>query len=155
MKKQFAFLIPAFILVLFVVSSCGKEDDPIVVKTKTELLAQGSWKFKSASAAGTDVSNLAPPFDACRKDNILTFTTAGTGTIDEGLTKCNSGDLQVTQITWSFLTNETILRVSAPLFTNTGNDFTLVSLSETELVVSIGYSPPVGPIILVTITFNH
>ena len=84
MKKQFAFLIPAFILVLFVASSCGKEDDPIVVKTKTELLAQSNWKFKSASAAGTDVSNLAPPFDACRKDNILTFTAAGAGTVDEG-----------------------------------------------------------------------
>lgn len=154
MKKQFAFLIPAFILVLFVVSSCGKEDDPIVVKTKTELLAQGSWKFKSASAGGTDVSNQTP-FDACRKDNILTFTAAGAGTIDEGPSKCNVGDLQTTSITWNFAANETTLHVSNPLFANTGNDFTLVSISETELVVSIGYAPPVGPVILVTITFSH
>lgn len=152
MKKQFAFLIPTFILVLFVVSSCGKEDDPIVVKTKTELLAQGSWKFKSATVGGVDASS---SLQACQKDNILTFTAAGAGTIDEGLTKCNGGDPQQAFLTWNFAANETTLHVSNPLFTNTGNDFTLVSISETELVVSIGYAPPVGPVVLVTITFSH
>lgn len=147
-------MIPAIILALFV-SSCGKDENPPAPKTKTELLTQGTWKFKSASAAGTDVSNQAPPFNACRKDNILTFTAAGAGTIDEGATKCASGDPQTSPVTWSFLSNETMLRVSVPLFPNTGNDFTLVSLSETELVVSIGYAPPVGATILVTIIFTH
>jgi hypothetical protein len=154
MKKQFFFLIPAIVLALFV-SSCGKDEEPPVVKTKTQLLTQSSWRFKSASASGIDISNQAPPFDPCRKDNILTFTAAGAGTIDEGATKCAGGDPQTSPVTWSFLSSETMLRISAPLFPNTGNDFTLVSLSETELVVSIGYAPPVGATILVTITFNH
>ena len=153
MKKQFAFLLPVIVLVLFV--SCGKDEEPPVVKTKTQLLTQGTWKFKSASAGGVDVSNQAPPFNPCRKDNILTFTAAGGGTLDEGPTKCASGDPQTSPVIWSFLTNETILRVSAPLFPSTGNDYTLVSLSETELVVSIEYAPIVGPTFLFTIIFSH
>jgi Lipocalin-like domain len=152
MKKQFAFLIPAFTLVLFAISSCGKEDDPIVVKTKTELLAQGSWKFKSATASGSDASGY---LTTCQKDNIYTFVAAGTGTTDEGLTKCNVVDPQTTSFTWIFTTNETVIQVSSAFFTNTSNNFTLISLTETELVVSTFYNPLLGPSILVTITFQH
>ena len=152
MRKQFAFLNVAFIASIFILSSCQKEDNIPVPKTKTQLLSQSSWKFKNATASGTDIS---ASLQACQKDNIIIFAAAGTGTLDEGANKCNAPDPQTTSLTWSFLSGETVLRVSVALFSGTGNDFTLISLTETELVVSILYTPPVGPSITVIITFQH
>jgi hypothetical protein len=152
MKKQFAYFITTLILVLFIVSSCGKDDDPIVVKTKTQLLTQSSWKFKSAFVGTTDYSGF---LQTCQKDNILTFSSNGSGNIDEGLTKCNGADPQNTLFTWNFQTNETILFISTPLFTNGSSTFDLISVSETELVVSQFFNPPAGPSPTVVLTFNH
>jgi hypothetical protein len=153
MKKQIQFLIVLIAANFFIFSSCNKSDvTPPTPKTKTQLLTQGSWKFKSATANGGDASGY---LSACQKDNIYTFLAAGTGTVDEGLTKCNPADQQTTSFTWSFMTNETILHINTALFTNTTNDFTLISLSETELVVSTFYTPLVGPSVLITITFLH
>ena len=52
---------------------------------------------------------------ACYKDNIVTFMLRGTGTADEGATKCNPGDPQTAAFTWSFQTSETVLFVSTRL----------------------------------------
>ena len=153
MKKQLRLLFVLIAANFFIYSSCNKSDPPAPTpKTKTQLMTQSSWKFKGATANGADASGY---LQACQKDNIYTFVAAGTGTTDEGLTKCNAGDPQTTPLTWSFMSNETILHINAALFTNTSNDFTLISLSDTELVVSTVYTPPVGPVILVTITFQH
>ena len=152
MKKQIQLLIVLIAANFFIYSSCKKSNDPPVTKSKTELLSQGTWKFKSATANGSDASGY---LTACQKDNIYTFLAAGTGTVDEGPTKCNVGDPQITSLTWNFASNETILHISSALFTNTSNDFTLITLTETELMVSTFYFPPVGPSILVTITFQH
>ena len=153
MKKQIQLLFVLIAANFFIFSSCNKTDNPPPVpKTKTQLLTQGTWKFKGATASGADISS---SLQTCQKDNVITFVSAGTGTIDEGLTKCNVADPQTSSLTWNFATNETILHISATLFSGTGNDFTLISLTETELVVSIGYAPPVGPIILIVITFQH
>ncbi|MEP6700268.1 MAG: lipocalin family protein [Bacteroidota bacterium] len=146
MKKQFAVLALGFILIF---SSCSKDNTP--PKTKTQLLTQGSWKFKSATTGGTDFSS---SLQACQKDNILIFVAAGgTGTVDEGPTKCNAGDPQTTPFTWNFQSNETILFISTVLFTGGNSNFTLVSLSETELVVSQDVT--IGPTRNVVVTFMH
>ncbi len=152
MKKQFAFLIPVFILVLFVASSCGKEDDPIVVKTKTQLLSQGTWKFKSATFAGSDVSS---SIQSCQRDNILAFVSTGTGSADEGLTKCNMSDPQTNPFAWNFQSGETILFISTTLFTGGSSTFDLITLTETELVVSQGITVGPGPTRLIVVTFIH
>ena len=151
MKKQL-FLSLVFILAnAFIFSSCKKDDTP-APKTNTELLTQSSWKFKGATAGGTDASGY---LTACQKDNIYKFFVPGSGTIDEGPTKCNAGDPQTTLFTWNFAASETMIHISVAFFSNTSNDFTLLKLTETELVVSTYYTPPVGPTILVTITFQH
>jgi hypothetical protein len=153
MKKQLSFLFVLIAANFFIYSSCKKNDyTPPTPKTKTELLTLNSWKFRSATAGGSDASSY---LQACQKDNIYTFLTAGTGTTDEGPTKCNAGDPQTTNLTWNFAASETILHISSVLFTNTSNDFTLISLSETELVVQTYYTPPIGPTILITISFQH
>jgi len=132
--------------------SCGKDDDTPAPKTKTQLLTQATWKFKSATVGGTDYSS---SLQACQRDNIYTFVANGTGTADEGATKCNAADNQTNPLTWNFASNETILFISVTLFTNTSNMFTLISLTETELVVSTVYTPIGGPSLTVVVTFQH
>ena len=135
----------------FSLNSCDKEDVPDE-KTKTELLTQSSWKFKTATANGTDVSNQNPPFAPCRKDNIITFAINGSGTISEGATSCTPAEN--TNFTWNFTGNESIIHFSAALYPNAPNDVTLVSISETELVISFPYV--VGPVtVTVIVTFQH
>ena len=118
-----------FLTVCF--TACKKT--PVHIKTNAELITQSSWKFDNAKVNGIDVSAF---LQACQKDNLLVFVSGGTGTVDEGATKCNTGDPQTTAFTWSFLNNETTLHISAILFTGGNSDFTIVTLSETQLVLS-------------------
>ena len=133
MKKQFFLNLSVLVLTFLFITGCEKDDDPAPAKTKTELLAQGNWKFSSATVGGSDVSAF---LQACQKDNTLTFVSAGTGTIDEGATKCDAGDPQTSPFTWSFQNNETVLFISATLFAGGSSTFNLVTLTETQLVVS-------------------
>ena len=129
-------ILPVLILVFSLVinSSCSKDgDDPPAAKTKTELLASSNWKFSDAKVNGISVASF---LETCQKDNILTFLAGGTGTADEGPTKCDAADPQTNPFTWSFQTNETVLFVSTPFFTGGSSTFTIVSLTDTQLIVS-------------------
>jgi hypothetical protein len=133
MKKTFALILSISMATAFIFSSCNKDDDNTPAKTKTELITSASWKFSSATVGGTDVSAF---LQACQKDNKVTLVAAGTGTLDEGTTKCNAGDPQITNITWNFQSSETQVFVSYPLFTGGSSTFTLVSLTESTMVLS-------------------
>jgi hypothetical protein len=150
MKRLKSILI-IFLTAVFFLSACSKSDDNPPPKTKTELLTQGSWKFDHATAAGSDVSN-APQL-ACYLDNVMTFSTNFTGTITEGANVCTTP--APATFTWSFQDNETTLRFSFTLFQGGSSDFTIVSLTETNLVLSqtmtIAPLPPTN----VVVTFKH
>jgi hypothetical protein len=133
MKKQFLSLLSLISISFLVIMGCKKDDAPPPAPTKTQLISQSTWKFSGATVGGTDVSAF---LQTCQKDNILTFAAAGTGSADEGPTKCNAGDPQTNPFTWSFMSSETILHVSTVLFTGGSSDFTLVSMSATQLVLS-------------------
>ena len=120
------------LLISLFFTACSKSDSNSS-KTNTELITQGSWKFSNAKVSGTDVSAF---LQTCQKDNILVFAAAGTGTLDEGATKCNSSDPQSNPFTWNFATNETVLHVSTVLFTGGSSDFSIVSLTGAQLVLS-------------------
>jgi hypothetical protein len=138
------------ISVLF--AACSKSDSNNTPKTKTQLLTQASWKFSTATVGGTDVSSV---LNSCQKDNILTFSaTGGTGTLDEGATKCSVSDPQTQNFTWSFTNNEGTLHVSQVFFTGGSSDFTIVSLTDTQLVVSQVVSVA-GSMQTAVITFIH
>lgn len=139
------------VLILFaaVFQACKKSSSS---KSKTELLTQTTWKFSAATANGNDASNY---IDACQKDNTYTFVSAGTGNVDEGLTKCDPGDPQTIPFNWNFASNETVLHTSTTFFSGASNDFTITTLSETQLVVSFPYTPPVGPTLQMVVTFIH
>lgn len=153
MIKRFLLAAVLFSALQILNTSCSKDnDDPAPAgKTKTELLVKSSWKFSDAKVGGASVAAF---LQACQKDNVATFVASGTGTADEGLTKCNGADPQTTPFTWNFQTNETILFVSTPLFTGGSSSFTIVSLTETELVVSQNMTIS-GSTQNVVITFIH
>jgi Lipocalin-like domain len=130
MQKKILYIIillfPAFVFPI----ACKKSSHD---KTKAELIAQSPWKFDNAKVAGTDVSAF---LDDCDKDNTVIFATNGTGTADEGATKCNAADPQTVSFTWEFQSNETILVASAPLFPGGNGTFTIITLTESQLIVS-------------------
>lgn len=150
MKKQ-AWTIAAITTLFFSCLAACTNKDPVHVKTNTELITQSTWKFDNAKVGGTDVSAFV---QACQKDNIITFVSTGSGTLDEGATKCNAGDPQTTPFTWNFASNETVLHISAILFTGGSSDFNIVTLSETQLVLSQNITIS-GTTQNAVITFKH
>jgi hypothetical protein len=129
MRKLSLNLITCTVFFALLFTSCEKET---TVKTKTELISQSTWKFDHATSSGFDVSSL---INACIKDNIITFSSNGSGTTDEGPTKCNAGDPQTQNFTWNFITNETVLNVNAAIFAGQSGNFTILALTETSLAL--------------------
>ncbi len=150
MKKQLTLGITCLACILSLSLGCKEDTPPPPQPTKTENISRSPWIFLSASANGTDVSN-APQL-ACFKDNVITFTANLNGTITEGANVCSP--TTAGPFTWSFTTGETVLVLSAPLFPGGTTTFTIVSLDQTNLVVSqaVTFLPPPGT---VTITFKH
>lgn len=152
MKKHLLSQIFLITLIVFAFAACDKgggEDQ----KTKTELITQSAWKFDKATAAGFgDVSSYV---DACYKDNLITFASNLTGTVSEAAVVCSPSTAG--NFTWAFQTNETILNISATLFPGGSSNFTLVTLNETNLVISqdVTLPPPVSITANVVFTLKH
>jgi hypothetical protein len=130
MNKHLKWLAPLFATVILI--SCGKEEDPPETKTKTQLLTQSSWKFQSATASGTDITNNSAIL--CIKDDVITFSSNGTGTIVEGANICTP--TTAGNFTWSFQSGETVVVMSSGLFPGGSGTFTVNSLTETTLTIS-------------------
>jgi hypothetical protein len=120
-------------------------------KSNTELLTQAAWKFDHATATGYgDISAQIP---ACYKDNITSFVSNGTGTIDESANVCSPSTAG--SFTWNFLTNETVLHLSTVLFTGGTTDFNIVALNANNLVISQMVTIAPLPATTVEFTFKH
>jgi hypothetical protein len=147
MLKQI-FLVPVFTLALLS-TGCSKDDDT-PQQTRTELITQGSWKFESASAMGQDVSGA---LDDCLVDNIYTLASNGTGSIDESTLICDPS--AAGNFTWEFQANESKLNVSTALFPGGSGLFDIVSINQTNLVVSQEMTISPFPTTTVQITLKH
>jgi hypothetical protein len=152
MMKRLISLMSLLAIVATVNVSCSKDDDPAqpAGKTKTELITKASWKFEKAVAGGSDIS-LA--IKSCLKDNTVTFAVNKTGSISEEADICSPSSAG--NFTWEFQTNETILHSSQPVFPGGSNDFKIVSLTETNLVVSQMMTVSPYPPTTVEVTFKH
>ncbi len=147
MKNSTLLLLVLTVSVFF--SACKKEK----AKTKTELLTQTSWKFDKAVATG--YGDISSQIDACYKDNNITFVSNGTGNVTEEAVVCSPSTAG--GFTWQFQSNETVLQISTQLFAGAGNQFTIVSLSETVLVLSqmVTLPAPISANVNVEVTFKH
>jgi hypothetical protein len=152
-------ILALFSIMLF--GSCQKDEGGTTPKTKQELISSSAWKYNDAKIDsdnnGTgDVALPAGLVEPCQTDNTLVFTSNGTGTLDEGPTKCDAGDPQSVPFTWSFGSNETVINFSSVVFAGVGGDFKIISLTETELVLSKQLTvPPVPLPVTVVVSFKH
>jgi hypothetical protein len=135
-------LIPA-IAIAIGVASCGKDDDDDNPPgmTRTELIAASVWKYDTAGIDadrnGTMDTSLPPGIiQSCDTDNTLTFRANGTGTLDEGATKCDDTVPQTSEFTWSFSNNENVVTFSDSLFTGIDGNVNIISLTENDLTLS-------------------
>jgi|SRR6218665_594217 len=158
MKKHLLSFMALAVLFPAVLSGCSKDDDDDNSgETKTELLIRSTWKLDKAEA-GIDITSL---FETCEKDNTITFTaasnsaTSGSGTLDEGPTKCNSGDPQSASFTWELVSNGTVLRSSRALLEGGSTDFNIITLNGTNLVLSQQMTVDPYPATTVTLTLKH
>jgi hypothetical protein len=147
--KQFQIAFGIFLLIVVGFAACKKSSS--AAKTNTELITQSSWKFDKATVGGFDASQF---LQTCQTDNIITFSTGGTGTVDEGPTKCNAGDPQTDAFNWNFVNNDS-LHISTVLFAGGGTDFKIVTLSDTQLVGSQDITIAPGNVQTVVATFIH
>lgn len=149
MQKQYFTLI--LIAAAFITAGTGCQKDP-APKTKTQLLTQASWKFSTASASGTDITNNAAI--ACIKDDVITFTSSNTGTITEGTIVCSP--TTAGSFTWSFQSGETQLQMSSGIYPSGSGLFTITALTETSLTITQNVViPPSSSAIPVSATYIH
>jgi hypothetical protein len=121
--------------------SCKKNDsNPSGGTTKTTLVSQQSWKFDNAGLDpdknGTidlDISGQIPVYIT---DNTISFTSAGSGSVDEGTTKNNLTDPQTIPFTWSFASNETLININGAAIAGKGGQYKIVTLSSTKFTLS-------------------
>jgi len=98
--------------------SCKKDkDDSSTVKTKTELLTVGNWKYTACIISpaydyygdGNPVTNIFNILKPCEKDDFETYKTNGTWEYNEGPTKCDQSFPQIFSEAWRFTADETRL----------------------------------------------
>jgi len=146
MKKHGILLSYSLFAALLILSSC-QDDEDFVLKTKTQLITQGSWNFEKATAIippATTQSDVSANIPACYKDNVVRFTSATNGTVANPVV-CTPTDTTPTTFTWSFQSGETVITLNAPIFPGGTNSFNLVTLTETSLVISQDVTVPPSP----------
>jgi hypothetical protein len=118
--------------------SCKK--DSSTSATKTDLITKAAWKYQDAGADidknGTIDLSISSQLQECEKDNTLTLKADGTGTLDEGATKCDPSDPQSSNVSWSFSNNETLLNFTGAGILGISGQFKILSLTETALSFS-------------------
>ena len=125
--------------------SCTDDDDPIVPQTVDQKLV-GSWKVTAATinpaidldgdsiAETTDIYN-SILFSVCDKDDLTIYSSDYTYKEDEGATKCDPSDPQISETgTWGLNSTKTMVT-----HTHSGivdPPIVIVSLTSTTLTAS-------------------
>lgn len=128
--------IPSIVLLFITAMSCSKDE-----KTTIEILNAHPWKLSAAvispgitnPANGSVITDLLALAGSCLSDNVFSFTLDSKYVEDEGPTKCDPSDPQLTTgtITWS-ADNKT--------FTVDGIAYNLQTVSDNKIVYSFSAS---------------
>lgn len=137
MKKSTLILL----VTLFILNACKEETetpdktDDTTAKTKTELISAAPWKYIFGTVSpgllinGNVVTDISAGVPECILDDIEIFYDDGTGSLDEGPTKCNPLDPQSEDFMWFFNSEETTL-------TYDDETFNLNTLTKDTLAIS-------------------
>ena len=151
----------SFVLVVSFLAFQGCKDDEETAtitpaaKTKTELISASPWIVSAGTVSpgmpygeGNLITDLFSMSEPCEKDDETIFKADGTGSQNEGATKCDpQGGQELGAFTWSFNATETEL-------IKDGDTFGLEELSETNMVVTTILIED-GTSYTVTSTFGH
>jgi hypothetical protein len=151
----------AFVVVLigFVVFSCQKDDDKDDNnQNSVQLITSGAWKYDTVTIDynkdGTPDAPGTSFIMACDRDNLITFKSDSTGTVDEGSTKCNSSDPQTTSFKWWFK-NSTTLTTPDPIFAGESGDAKVTVLTSTKLQLQKEVANPLGGTVNIIADLKH
>ena len=132
MKTLSTYLLTAA-LGLSVLSGCKKDSDNAAAPSKTSQLTAKSWRPTDIKVSGQSIF-VAPFFNACDKDDFITFNADKSAIYDEGTLKCDASSPQTARGSWEFTTNETKLKLTDP--SGTIIEGTIVTLTSTALVMN-------------------
>jgi hypothetical protein len=135
-------------------SNCSKEGGSTPA-TKTATLSAKAWKIEKSGvdADKNGTIDLLDTQQACQLDNTFLFKTDGTGTFDEGASKCKMDDPQSGAFAWTFKSNETILSAVIAALGFSG-DATISMLNDTTLEVYQDVTIA-GTLVRYVIRFKH
>ncbi len=141
-------------------TSCKKEEKepeptpaptpaPAPAQTNTQKITGKAWKTTAATVdpaynvGGTMITDWYSQMPACSKDDLMTLNSNGTYTEDEGASKCDPSDPQVTTGTWVWNSNETIITITengaSYNYEIVQNDGTTLKYKQSEIIGGINY----------------
>lgn len=128
-------------LVSFATFSCKKDkEDPKTEPTKKELLAN-KWRITDVKFGGTSVLALATEL-RCITDNIMTFKSDSTFTLEEGTNVCSPAFEGSGR--WILVENDTKIKLN---FSAPEDDEVLIPIEElTSSTLRVKYNLPDAPI---------
>jgi hypothetical protein len=148
MIKQILPFAASLFLAVTLHTGCSKsdnqEDETPKAPTKTELITKAAWKYEKIDPA------LAAGLIDCFTDNSTTFNKDGKGNSVENAKVCPTA---AGSFNWNFLNNEAMLHLDAKIIPVGSNDFKIVTLTETSMVLSQDVTSPMPA--TVTITLKH
>lgn len=139
MKKKIKFIFIAFITTSFLgMYSCKKDEKE---SAKEKIQDKNFYMTNIVSKENNVVVETIADYDPCELDNIFRLNSNGTGSFDEGATKCDPTDEQTIPFNWTMTNNDTKLNLSVLFFTESfdilENNGTTLRLLYTE--VDSGY----------------
>lgn len=129
----------AIVLVSMLAFSCKKDKDRDKEKTRQELLTN-KWRVTDVKLGGTSILPFAEELQ-CVTDNILTLTSEGNFTMEEGANVC-SIEFEGNG-TWSLVENDTKIKLN---FADTEEEALIPILELTASVLRVTYNIPDAPI---------
>ncbi len=118
---KFIYALTLSVAILFF-AGCSKSGDGPSSSGAKATLTSGKWQITGGTVSlsypgiPTQTTDVATILSSCILDNYIIFETDGTGTTDEGATKCDASAPQVKKNngTWSLQENDTKLIISDP-----------------------------------------
>jgi hypothetical protein len=153
--------ISSFVLVVSFLAFQGCKDDEEtatitpVAKTKTELISVSPWILSASTVnpgfddgEGNLITDLFSMNEPCDNDDEIIFMADGTGSENEGATKCDpDGEQELGTFAWSFNATETEIRAF-------GDTLGISELSETKMILTTILTED-GLSNTITVTFEH
>lgn len=122
--------------------------EKFVAPNKTQLLTAKPWVVTALilEQPGTQTIDIYQLLSACSKDDLFIFNTNGNYEINEGPSKCNPSDPQISESgPWSFTNNETKILLD-------GEEATIMQLTSTRMVLKVNEQSTGG---VLTYTFSN